>query len=336
MAAEIRAAADVLAAQAVRVGAMLPAVVAAIRSIACRHAVTIARGSSDHAAGYLGYLLMQHGLWATSLPLSIVTLHRAVPRCEGMAAIALSQSGRSPDLVAALETLGRSGALTIAMVNDEGSPLAAAASHLLPLGAGREASVAATKSCVAQFALSARLVAAVSSDRALTVALDGLPERVSQAVAVRGWDECDHAFATVDRLCVLGRGLGLAVAREVALKLKEVCGIQAEAFSSAEWRHGPMSLLAAGYPVLIMATGGREEGELLRLAAELRTLGAEVRLVGRAGQAGVDWSCIAANDARLDPVCMLVQAYRWVEAMARRRGRDPDRPPYLSKVTETL
>ncbi len=301
--------------------------------------LTLARGSSDHAASYAAYLVMARlGRLVTSLPMSLLTLYDSRLPGEGTLSLAFSQSGQSPDLVEPTRRLRASGATTVAFVNAEGSPLAAAAEQVLPLHAGEERSVAATKSCLAQFVAGAQLVAAWQDDDRFAAALAALPETMDRAAA-RRWADALPALATADRLYVVGRGPGLAVAAEAALKFKETCGIQAEAFSGAEVQHGPMALVGEGYPVLVMALRGPAQPGLLALSQTLAARGARVWVVMPEDQSAppgtVALPLEPAPLADLDPVTALQSFYPWVEALSRGRGRDPDAPPHLAKVTRT-
>ena len=297
--------------------------------------LTIARGSSDNAAHFAGYLIMARlGQLVTSLPLSIVTLYQANVRSEGLVTLAFSQSGQSPDLVEPTRGFTAAGARTVAFVNDMDSPLAAAARHVFALHAGEEHSVAATKSFIAQLVAGARLVAAWQDDAALDRAVQSLPEALAAALDA-DWSEAVEALASSDRILVVGRGTGLAIAQEAALKLKETCAIQAEAFSGAELRHGPMALVTQDYPVLVFATGGPTQPGLLALAAELRSRGARVLLAAPTGTPGCELPLVTTACAELDPVCAIQSFYVMAEALSRARGLDPDRPPHLSKVTRT-
>ena len=195
--------------------------------------LTLARGSSDHAAHYLAYLVMARlGRLVTSLPMSLITLYQSQLQCEGLVSLAFSQSGQSPDLIQPTQVLRQGGARTIAFVNDATSPLAQAAQWLFPFHSGQETSVAATKSYIAQLVAGARLVATWQADTALQNALQALPAALEVA-AHKDWSVAVEVLKNADKLFVIGRGTGLAVALEAALKFKETCGIQAEAFSGA-------------------------------------------------------------------------------------------------------
>ena len=218
--------------------------------------LTVARGSSDHAAHYMAYLVMARlGRVVASLPMSLVTLYHSHLVCDGLVALAFSQSGQSPDLLAPLSFIGEQGGRTLAFVNDADSPLARAAGTCVPLHAGPETSVAATKSYLCQLAAGAAFAAAWQQDAAFSAALQQLPDALAQA-ARQDWSAAVEALAGSERLYVIGRGTGLPVAMEAALKFKEVCGIQAEAYSGAEVQHGPMALVEPGFPMLVFAPAG--------------------------------------------------------------------------------
>lgn len=297
--------------------------------------ITIARGSSDHAAHYLAYLVMARlGHLVTSLPMSLLTLYNAPISSEGLLAISVSQSGRSPDLVEPIEKLTRSGATTIAMVNDTASPLARAATHTLPLMAGPEQSVAATKSFICALVASARLVAHWGEQTELLKALNTLPQALERA-AQQDWSKAVPLLQNAERLMVIGRGPGLAIAHEAALKFKETCGIQAESFSGAEVQHGPMALVDDSYPMLVFAPPGPAQASLVALAHDMRQRGAQVLLAAPDNIAERDLTLSTTDHPDLDPIAAIQSFYFLVEAVARARGRQPDVPRHLSKVTRT-
>lgn len=247
---------------------------AALRTASPTGTLTIARGSSDHAAAYLAYLLtVRSGRLVTSLPMSLITLYHAPLVTERLLAIAISQSGRSPDVVEPMRELRKGGAITAAILNDVEAPLGAAAEWVLPLHAGSERSVAATKSFVCSLVAGARLTAHWCECADLVQALGTLPSALEEACAL-DWSQAVEPLAASERLMVIARGMGLSIAKEAALKLKETCGIQAEAFSSAEVRHGPQALIAAGYTLFAFALRGPSQGEVLAFAKEMKQRGA--------------------------------------------------------------
>ncbi|WPP02246.1 SIS domain-containing protein [Pseudomonas sp. HR96] len=297
--------------------------------------LTVARGSSDHAASYFAYLATQMtGVPVASLPMSVVTLHASPLKVRGQAAVAFSQSGQSPDLVETLQRLGEHGALNIALVNAEGSPLERACQVVLPLCAGPELSVAATKSFICTLSASARLLAHWQCDSALLAAGERLPDDLQRA-AQQDWSPAVQALQGSERLLVIGRGLGFAVAQEAALKFKETSALQAEAFSGAEVRHGPMALVEQDYPLLIFALRGAEQAGLLALAADMRERGAKVLLAAPDDIAERDLTLVRAGHPSLDPLLAIQSFYVMAASLARARGLDPDQPRHLSKVTRT-
>ena len=297
--------------------------------------LTVARGSSDHAAHFMAYLIMARmGRLVTSLPMSLVTLYQSQIRRRGLAAFAFSQSGQSPDLVLPTRFFREGGAITAAFVNDQASPLAQAAQHVFALRAGEEASVAATKSFIAQMTAGARLVAAWQDDVGLQKALSNLPDVLSRA-ALMDWSIAVDALKNADRLFVIGRGLGLPLALEAALKFKEVCAVQAEAFSGAEVQHGPMALIGEGFPLLVFAPAGPAQAGLLAMAGAMRQRGARVLLAAPARTPGCNLPLVETASPDLDVISAIQSFYPMVEALARARGFDPDRPRHLSKVTRT-
>ncbi|MGM8062923.1 SIS domain-containing protein [Vogesella indigofera] len=299
-------------------------------------ALTVARGSSDHAANYFAYLAMQRtGTPVVSLPMSLITLHHAPLAVRGQLAVALSQSGRSPDLVDTMAALSQAGARTVALVNQPDSPLAAACEWSLPLCAGVEKSVAATKSYIASLSAVARLVAHWQRDDALLAALETLPQALQEATR-QDWSPAIEVLKDAERIMVVGRGLGFAVALEAALKFKETCAIQAEAFSGAEIKHGPMALIDDGYPLLIFAPRGPEQAGLIALADEMRGRGARVLLAAPADVASRDLSLAVAGDEALDPLLAIQSFYLMAARLSEARGLNPDEPRHLNKVTCTL
>ena len=310
---------------------------AALRARKPSFAVTIARGSSDHAALYLKHLVeLRAALACASLGPSLASLYHAPLRLADAVAIAISQSGRSPDIVAMQRAARDQGAVAIAMVNDEDSPLARDADALLPLHAGAERSVAATKSMIASLVAGASLVAHWSEDSELLAALAKLPSILDLSSAAPP-SAAVETLAKAASLFVVGRGATHAVAAEAALKLKETSAIHAEAFSSAEVLHGPAGIIGPGFPVLAFAPADAAREEFFAALDRLASFGAAPLVVDYEQHAR--WQTVVALDGGhplLTPIVALHAFYRVAEATARRRGRDPDQPPHLMKVTETL
>jgi glutamine---fructose-6-phosphate transaminase (isomerizing) len=316
-------------------GAAIDALADQLQTSSIRSLITVARGSSDHAAAHFAYsTLTKMGLLVTSLPPSAITLYDAPINTENVAAIAFSQSGQSPDLVTTMQTLRRRGALTAAFINDIASPLALGVQHSVDLAAGLEGSVAATKSFISQLVAGQRLVASWACDDVMLKALDTLPVALERAVRT-DWSSAIAPLVDADRMFVIARGASLPIAAEMALKLKEVCGIQAEAFSAAEVKHGPMALIESGYPLLVLAPRDRAQADAIEFARYMRKQGAKVLLAASPGHSESQLP-ISTNDYEiLDGVCAVQSFYVMAEALARARGLDPDKPPRLSKVTRT-
>jgi glutamine---fructose-6-phosphate transaminase (isomerizing) len=300
-------------------------------------AVTGARGSSDNAATFAKYLFeLRLGLVTSSMGPSVRSIYAAAPRMRGALFLAISQSGRSPDLLRLAEAARDGGAITVAIVNDAAAPLGAICETVLPLHAGIERSVAATKSFIAALAAILQLYAHWHADDDLLETLDRLPDSL-EAAAHADWSAALHLLARAEHVYVVGRGVGLAVAQEAALKLKESAGIHAEAVSAAELMHGPLALAGPNFPVLVFAQPDEAEAGLLELVEQLRGRAVPVALSARRSLAGVPFLPLAPTmHAQTAPLALIQSFYPLVDAVARARGRDPDRPPHLSKVTETL
>ncbi len=317
-----------------RTGAAFAALGERLRRNLPRFVVTCARGSSDHAATYGKYLIETHaGRAVASIGPSIASVYNAPLDLTGALFVTVSQSGRSPDILLLTEAARRHGALTVGFVNDETSPLFSLCDVAIPLCAGVEASVAATKSYLLSALAFGQLVAHWCQDATLRRALDTAPEIFTQAMAL-DWRPALTELRDAAGLYVVARGTGLGVAQEIALKLKEVCGLHAEAFSSAEAIHGPLALAGKDLPVLLLGQddetlpGLREAGK--RFIDAGSPVFSTVDLTGATALPAVD------TDTLISPLCQLLSFYRAVPHLARARGRDPDKPPLLRKVTETL
>lgn len=336
MAREAHESADVLARQRLANESVIARLAASLRAQPPRFIVTCARGSSDHAAAFAKYVFeTQLGVPTASVAPSIVSVYGAAQQWQGALFLAISQSGQSPDLIRNAQVAKAAGARVVVMVNVVDSPLATLADTVIPLHAGPECSVAATKSYVATLGAVLHLCARWTGDAALDTMLGGLPDALR-----RGWNADWSALAEglVDArgLFVVARGFGMGVALEAALKFKETCGLHAEAFSTAEVQHGPMALVGPGFPVLCFAQDDATLESTLAVARSFRNRGARV-FIAAPGAGGLDALPLAAGlPALCAPVVAIQSFYRAVSALALRRGFNPDVPPHLNKVTETL
>ena len=291
------------------------------------------RGSSGNVGVYLRYLFETHlRLLVSPTAPSVVTTYRRPPDMTGALFVLISQSGRSPDLVMATEVARTAGALTLAIVNDGASPAADAADLVLPIGAGPEKAVAATKTVALSMVATSLLAAALAEDAGLSEALRRLPDRLQQALKC-DWSAWGESIAAAPAAFVAARGYGLGTAREIALKATETMQLPALGFSAAELRHGPRAAVKPETPVLILRQNDESASTVDDLAHDLRAAGETVFLAGGPASA-LPW--IGDDHPLTDVIAMLVPAYRAIEAAARRRGLDPDRPEHLTKVTQTL
>lgn len=296
--------------------------------------VTCARGSSDHATTYAKYLIETHtGIPVASAAPSLSSMYGVAPHLSDCVYVAVSQSGRSPDLLRSVDAARAGGAFVIALCNDDTAPLNAYADVAIPLCAGPEVSVAATKSYVASLAAFLQLVAAWTGRADLTHAVDSLGDDLDAAFAA-DWSAATDALVDVEHLYVIGRGLGLGASQEIALKAKETCGLHAEAFSGAEVRHGPYSLLGPRFPALIVGQNDVTRAGLAALVPDLHARGVPALHAGIGTAGGILLPTVERHPAA-QPALHAVSAYRMLAALSVRRGLDPDRPPHLSKVTET-
>jgi glutamine---fructose-6-phosphate transaminase (isomerizing) len=301
-----------------------------------------ARGSSDHAATYGTYALAALGGMPVALATpSLHTIYAAPPRLVGALVVGISQSGQSPDVVSVLEEGRRQGQPTLAITNDASSPLARAADHVLELGAGEERSVAATKTYTAQLAAVA-LLAALLRERAgqgdALAALGGAPEAIGRTLALDdAVAELSVRYRFASRCLVLARGFNYATAKELALKLKELAGLLADAASSADFRHGPIALVEPDFPALLFAPTGRARDDMLALAQELHARGGDVLLIGDSDEAPVGRALRLpfSVDEWLSPLVTIVPGQLLALYIAQARTPDVDKPRGLRKVTLT-
>ena len=273
---------------------------------------------------------------------SLFTFYDAAPSLAGALVIGVSQSGQSPDIVAVVESGRKQGALTLAITNRPGSPLAAAAEHTLPLLAGEERAVAATKTYTSP-ALRARHAERGARGRrgAVGASSRAVPGLVEQAIAANaGVDGKVDRYRYADHFAVVGRGFNYSTAFEVALKMKETSYLVAEPYSPADLLHGPVAMIDRGFPVLLVAPSGRVLSDVAQLAAQLEQRSAELLAIsddaGVLGRARVGLPLPAGMPEWVSPMVAVVPGQMFAVALARTRGLDPDQPRGLRKVTETL
>lgn len=327
---------DNLSRQRTRNAVQVSKIAARLRRMAPQFVVTCARGTSDYVATYAKYLIETRiGLAACSFAPSVASLYAVQTNMRGAVFIVISQSGRSPDLLSAARAAKAGGAYVLAIVNDETSPLAELADSVLPVCAGAELSVAATKSCVGAMSALYHLCAEWRSEACMLDALAGLSATLLEAWSL-DWSEAFAPMRDTRQAFILSRGIGLAGAQEAALKLKETCLIQAEGFSTAEVRHGPMSLIDQGFPVMAVATFDASQHSIDSVAREFLGRGAHLLMVGKPLDGALSLPMPRASDSNLQPLVFLQMFYKFANALSLARGLDPDQPKHLSKVTETV
>jgi glutamine---fructose-6-phosphate transaminase (isomerizing) len=334
MAKELAEAPAAVAAQARELAEPLAALVARLARRSPQVAVTCARGSSAHAATFAKHLIERNlGIPVAAAAPVVASVYRRRLALKDQLFLAISQSGSSDDLIEMAAAARGADAITAAIVNDAKSPLAQACEFVLPMAAGPELSVAATKTFIASLAASLRLVALWSADERMAKACDRLPERLAQAVQL-DWNEALAPLAAASALVAIGRGPTLAIAREAALKLQETCTVHAEAFSSAEFRHGPLALASSALPVLMFTPTDTAAMGFTDLAADLRRAGARVLMTGT-DDTDAELPALTPEQADADAVCLIQSFYALLPRLAERRGANVDRPRHLQKVTRT-
>jgi glucosamine--fructose-6-phosphate aminotransferase (isomerizing) len=301
----------------------------------------VAHGSSDNAASYGVYTfgLLPH-LTALRDSISLSVYYGAEIAMSSSTVIALSQSGRTPDVVEYVTRARRAGAFTVAVTNDASSDLASAAEAVLPLGAGPEHAVAATKTYVNSLAALALLAAHVAGEGARYAdelrALAGQMETMIADVE-RRIPELALPFAFVGRMFVVGRGVELATAREIALKLLETCRIAAEPLTATDLAHGPVAALDPFFPVWAIASHDETLPAVLEAAARVRETGATLVASGTAADRIADPDYLlpvpSPRSSLLAPLLSVIPGQLFAWAVARAKRLDPDRPSGLSKVT---
>jgi glucosamine--fructose-6-phosphate aminotransferase (isomerizing) len=306
-----------------------------------RLVVIAARGSSDNAARYANYLLgASNGLVVALATPSLYTLYGTPPSLEQAVVLGISQSGKSPDIVAVVAEGRRQGALTAAITNEPGSDLGRAAEHVLALHAGAERSVAATKTYTAELAAIALLSCALEGDAGRWEALRRVPQQVAEALALpspvqRAAERC----LTISSCVVIGRGYNYATAFELALKLKELTYTPVEPYSSADFLHGPLALVEQGFPAIVVAPSGAVLPEVLGTISTLRGREAELMVISddpaALALADVSFPLPVGVPEWLSPMTAILPGQLLALHLAVARGYDPDRPRGLRKVTET-
>ncbi|KAB8031925.1 SIS domain-containing protein [Fluviispira multicolorata] len=307
---------------------------------------TIARGSSDHAAAFAKYAFETHvGILTATISPSIHTLYKSKLNYKNSLIISISQSGKSEDLIESLSYARKHGAVTLSFVNEEHSPLAKESEYNIPLLAGKENSVAATKSYIASLSRIIQFIAEWTFHGELKQYLHDLPIILNTKKDVSLSSAID-ILKGEQNVLVLGRGFGFPIALESALKLKETCGLHAEAFSGAEILHGPFELIQKNCPVIIYLQKDATYSSMLKLIEKIDEKNAQMILIGAQNILNLDDLKLKKNPILIPtqnsvhPLCDCISLintfYPFAAKLALSKGRNPDKPENLNKVTSTV
>lgn len=313
----------------------------AIRARDVRYAVIAARGTSDNAARYAQYLFGALNRLPVALATpSLFSIYCTPPQLRDALVMGISQSGQSPDIVAVLEEGQRQGAPTLAVTNDPDSPLAARADYVMPLHAGEERAVAATKTYTAQLTALALLSCSLGDDpdrlealRRVPLAVEGVLDR-EELIA-----DAAERYRYMETCVVLGRGYNYATAFEIALKLKELNYLIAEPYSSADFMHGPIAVIGSGFPALVVAPNGKMFDTMRDFTLELKSRGAELLIISDRqdllAEAVTPLPLPESVPEWLSPIVAIVPGQLFALHLTLTKGYDPDQPQGLQKVTIT-
>ncbi len=335
MEAEWQESPDAVRRQAQALQAPLAELLRRIRCHPPNFVLTCARGSSAHSATFGKHLVERHlGIPVGAFAPNVATIYKQRLKLNGQLFLTVSQSGRSDDLIESAAMAKAAGALTAAIVNDTDSPLARSSDIVLPMAAGPELSVAATKSFVTSLSAWLHVVAGWAALDELRASIERLPDRLAAATRL-DWGTALKILCEARSLVSIGRGPTLAIAREAALKLKETCNLHAEAFSGAEFLHGPIALVESSYPVLLFVPTDQAAAGLRLLAADLRRKNASVFMTDYGRQHAGGLPALAPDHPDTDAVCLIQTFYALAIRLAQCRGTNVDLPRHLQKVTRT-
>ncbi|MDW8291938.1 MAG: SIS domain-containing protein [Anaerolineae bacterium] len=327
-----------------------PSAIAGVAPLArrARFAMLAARGSSDNASTFGKYLLESFAGIPTALAApSLFTLYHRPPRLDAGLVIGVSQSGAAADVIAVLNEARAQGALTLAITNTAGSPITEAAEHVVLLGAGTERALAATKTVTAQCVAYALLTAAIAQDAQLQRALETVPESVHAVLAhTESLEAAARRWRAAQRVAVVGRGYPYAAAQEIALKLKETCYIGAEAYSAADFLHGPLAMIEPGYPVLVLLNHDAAGAMTADFIARVLACGGDVLCFATAqacalldnvpiGSGQLEVIALDVPSAVLSAIAFIVAGQWFALALALLKGHNPDRSRSVTKITVT-
>lgn len=338
---EIHEQPDVVARVLARERPLAQQLAAAMRRQPIDHVVIAARGTSDNAARYAKYVLGAHcGLQVALATPSLFTQYERPPQFGNALVLGISQSGQSPDIVAVLAEAKRQGKVTAVLTNAPDSPLAAQGEFVFSLHAGQERAVAATKTYTASLAAIALLTAALADDDGLRRDLEGVADAMTAALSLaEPVAAAAPRYRYMSQSVVIGRGFNYATAFELALKLKELTYTIVEPYSSADFLHGPLAMVAPGYPVLVIAPRGAILAEMHTFMAKLTAQQAELVVISddaaTAAMGRVGFTLETAVADWISPLVTIIPGQLLAMQLAHERGFDVDAPRAIHKVTET-
>lgn len=299
---------------------------------------TIARGSSDHCSSFFSYLLgLKTNIFCGSLPPSLLSIHESAISFNNSLVFGVSQSGASPDIIKALEQSKKMGANTISFINEKESKLEQISNYTIPLGAGLEESVPATKSFLSTLTAMVSLVAKWCNDSELSYSLEKLPEALSKSFEI-DFEPLLKECQNIEKMIILGRGLGYGIASEASLKINETCKIQTSPYSAVEFKHGPITLVNKGDPVIVFISDGKEKASILDMCRNLVSYGAKVFTIGASEPISgtISIRTNSVGNSIVDLITAIGAFYPFAEKLSNSRGLNPDMPEHLKKVTKTL
>ena len=317
------------------------ALVADVRERAIRFVVIAARGTSDNAATYAKYMIeIVAGMPVALAAPSVFTLYDARLDLSNTLVIGISQSGQGTDVVQYLSSSRASGALTACITNSDDSAITKVSDHTLLCHAGEERAVAATKTYTTALAVVALLAGTLADHRGLLDALQCVPEQMERALDVEaGIAASVERYRYMHECAVLARGVNQATALESALKMTETCYVVAKPYSGADFLHGPIAMVASGFPCLLYAPDGKAYASQLELALKVRDRGGEVVVIASSPEIldlGTTQIPMAVDvDELLSPIPYIVPGQLFACYLSRTRGVNPDQPRGLTKVTLT-
>ena len=300
-----------------------------------KHIVTIARGTSDCAALYTSYLIAKAlGITTYSLPPSIITLENSNFDFSNTLVIVISQSGLSEDLVQCEKASRIMGAETLILTNNLNSPMIKNANYFFNINAGKEVSVAATKSFILSLLNIIKLVAIIKNDKEILNNILQLPEHLNEELN-NPWDE-ELIDKNISTGFIISRGLGYALSTEISLKFKELCQEQIEPFSSAEVMHGPRSLIQNSFKLFTLSLNDSSGESVKKDTDILKKITNKVYEIESKSKNKLNLFFKTLNSPELDSIIIMSKFYPWIIKYSMLKNLDPDKPRYLTKVTSTF